>query len=325
MRNLESIFEELSHIEYMVKESNSSSNSELVYEAFWFVVNEGIGSWLGKKAGQVVNAVGGAAKSVADTVTGAVDWAKSLGEKVWGKIKELGQEFINWLKEVKAKIVEVINWAKSVPAKVWDSLQQFWAWLGEKVGNAINIIKNRVDAFISVMNAVVFEPISNAWKNVILNTELAYAYATQATSDKLLEMKDNINKFKGKCGAKWDSMVDAINKLLDKLPTGEQVAEFLKKIGKGIGLIVAGLLVSPFVAAFFLGKGAVALGGKLYELGETFVVAIEKAVGDFGQFVAQEAEAAKTAYSEERARVAPVVQKENVRNVLSFDQFLKRG
>lgn len=306
------IFEELGHIEYMVNES-SSENSNMVHDAFWFVVNEGIGSWLGKKAGQVVNAV-----------TGAVDWAKSLGEKVWGKIKELGQDFINWVKEVKAKITEVVNWVKSVPAKVWDSMKQFWSWLSEKFGNVLNVVKGHIDSFISVVNAVVFEPIANAWKSVILNTELAYQYAVQATSDNLLEMKDNINKFKGKCGQKWDSFVDAINKLLEKLPTGEQVADFFKKLGKGVGLIVAGLIVSPFVAAFLLGKGAVALGAELYKIGETFVIAIEKAIGDFGQFVAQEAEAAKTAYGEERAKVAPVT-KENVRNVLSFDQFLKRG
>ena len=319
MRSLELIFEELNHIEYMVKENASPADSELVYEAFWFVVNEGIGSWLGKAAGKVVNAV-----------SGAVDWAKQLGEKVWGKIKELGQEFVNWVTEVKNKIAEAINWVKEAPGKAWDKMKEFWGWLSEKVGAAITYIKKGIDTFFTVINTVVFQPVVNAYKNTIINLEQSLKYAQGLTSNKIKEMSADINKFKGKCGEKWDILADGLAKIVVAIPDVEQqIIDSLKKIGKAVGYIIIGALVSPFAVAFLLGKGAIALGEQAYKLGEMFVNTIAGAVGDFKQFVAQEVAAAKTAYKETTAPaaqpVAAPVAKENVRTVLSFDDFLKRG
>ena len=331
MRNLELIFEELNHIEYMVKENASPADSELVYEAFWFVVNEGIGSWLGKAAGKVVNVVGGAAKAVTGAVTGAVDWAKQLGEKVWGKIKELGQEFLNFVTEVKNKISQVVNWVKEAPGKALEQMNAFWGWLSEKVGAAIAYIKKGIDTFFTVINTVVFQPIVNAYKNTIINVEQGLKYAQGVGSNKLKEMSENINKFKGKCGDKWDIIADGLAKIVVAIPDVEQqIIETLKKIGKGIGYVILGIILAPFAVAFLLGKGAIALGGQAYKLGEMFVNTISAAVGDFKQFAAQEVAAAKTAYKETTAPAQPVAAPitkvgENIRTVLSFNDFLKRG
>jgi hypothetical protein len=343
MKNANMIFEELSHIAYMVKESNSTVNVNLVYEGFWNTV----GSKIGKFGADARNlSVSGYNK-----VMSGVDFVKELGQKTWDKIVSLGEAFVEWVKMVKTKVEELLNIIKGTPAKIWESMKSFYTWLLTEIGNKIEQIKTGWDIFLFLMNKFIFEPIADFFKNVIIDTEANYAYYKAISLDDLKSLKDFANESKNKGSEKWNQMMTSISKLLNEtLPkTAEGVLEFLKGMGKQI--IMIGLVFLPFALAFkalgFNGvellNNIIKLGDKLIKKGEELLFKLldklyntisskvnvyyysllsDKTKYDYykANYAKAKSAKSKSGYNGEQQLTV----KESSRTILSFDDFLRR-
>jgi len=144
MKNVDMIFEELGHIAYMVNEnSNNTISSDLVYEAFYYVVNEKIG-WLdraknavGSMAGKVVKGATSAWNTATNVVNSGIsavehgiDWAKKLPGKMYDKIKILGEKFVNWLtKDVADFFSKKWTAVKAAPGDLLQAIKDGAKWL----------------------------------------------------------------------------------------------------------------------------------------------------------------------------------------------------
>lgn len=310
MRNLELIFEELSHIEYMVKESNSTIDSNLIYEGFWDTVRKGA-----EKIGQFGANVRNAAVSGVNAVKGAVDYVKELGQKAWDKIVALGQEFVEWVKLAKQKINEVLQIIKGTPAKVYESLKSFYTWLAQGVSKIIDKIKNGWDTFVLIMKTFIFKPIAQAFRDAIETVQLNHYYYKAVLADDLKSLKTTVEQAKGKGTEKFNALMEKISSFFtETVPnTAEEVGAFLAKAGKSAGLILLGIIALPFIVAFKTFEYG-------YKLASIFVETIFEECGKAWAEMKTLPGSVKTGYQS-----VPKVAMENARNVMSFDQFIKRS
>jgi hypothetical protein len=310
MKNLDMIFEELGHIVYMVNESNSSINPELVYEGFWDTVRKGA-----SKIGQFGANVKNAAVSGVNTVKSGIDYVKELGQKAWDKIVSLGEDFVAWVKLAKQKTNELINVIKGTPAKVLTSMKEFFQWVAQGIGQKIEQIKNGWDTFILMINTFIFKPIANAFSNILKDLKIRQAYYSAVMVEDFKSLKQMASDTKDKGTEKWNTLMDKTLSLLQTIPgKAEEVGNFLLKLGKSTSVILLGLIILPFYGAF---KG----GELVYKLGSQFVDTLSNALGTLWSELQSLPAAVKAGYDS----VQKIPVKENRRNVLSFDDFLKKG
>jgi hypothetical protein len=312
MRNLDMIFEELSHIEYMVKESNSTVDSNLVYEGFWDTVRQGA-----SKLGQLGAGARNLAVKGVNAVKSGINYVKELGQKAWDKIVALGEEFVAWVKMVKEKALSLLAAIKATPAKIWESMKEFYQWLAQGIGNKVQELKTGWDMFVMLINTFVFQPIVNFFKQQLVNAEMTLAYIKYASIEELNSLKAIASETKNKGLEKWNALMTKIYGVLAAIPgKAEELGNYLANLGKKGLLILAGLIVAPFYLTF---KGL----EFVYKLGEQFVNTIAKAVGNAWDELQTLPGAVKAGY-ESIPKVQPL-KNESKRNIMSFDDFLKRS
>jgi len=310
MKNIDMIFEELSHIAYMVNESNSSINPELVYEGFWDTVRKGA-----SKIGQFGANIKNTAVSGVNAVKSGIDYVKELGQKAWDKIVTLGEDFVSWIKETKQKAIELINIIKGTPAKVWSAMKEFFVSLAKGIGEKIEKIKTGWETFVLILNTFIFKPIANAFSNIIKDVKIRQAYYSAVLTEDLKSLKQMALETKEKGTEKWNTLMTKLSDFLQTIPEkAEEVGKFLLNLGEKAGLILLGLIVAPFYLAF---KG----GELIYKLGSQFVDILSNVVSSVWEELKTLPAAVKTGYD----NVQKIPVKENRRNVLSFDDFLRRG
>lgn len=324
MKNLELIFEELSHIEYMVKESNSELNTDIVYEAFWDTVKKGV-SAIRTGASKAGEFVGTGVKKVGQ----AIDYVKELGQKTWDKIVALGNDFVEWVKSVKAKIVSVLQAIKEMPAKGLEAMKTFFAWLAEQVNSILGKIKSGWDTFVEILNIFVFRPIAKMYASVITKIDSSIDLIQVG----LVGFKDDIVSFakeaKDKGAEKWNSLMNALYKFfVEIVPLGaEKVKNFLVKAGTYTLFFGIGAVILPFVLAFKGLEFVYKLGEKFIETISSFVSAKWEELKEFtarnwaemkevGSEISKVGSDIKTGY--EKGKLATTE-----RRVVSFQDFLK--
>jgi phage-related protein len=310
MKNIDMIFEELSHIAYMVNESNSSINPELVYEGFWDTVRKGA-----SKIGQFGANIKNTAVSGINVVKSGIDYIKELGQKAWDKIVSLGEDFVNWIKETKQKAIELINIIKGTPSKVWSAMKEFFASLAKGIGEKIEKIKTGWETFVLILNTFIFKPIANAFSNIIKDVKIRQAYYSAVLTEDLKSLKQMALETKEKGTEKWNTLMTKLSDFLQTVPEkAEEVSKFLLNLGEKAGLILLGLIVVPFYLAF---KG----GELVYKLGSQFVDVLSNTASSVWEELKTIPSTVKAGYDS----VQKVPVKENRRTVLSFDDFLRRG
>jgi len=307
MKNLDMIFEELSHIAYMVKENNSDVNPDIVYEAFWDTVRKGARQ-IGKFGADVRNT---AVKGY-NAVKGGIDYVKELGQKAWDKIVSLGEDFVAWVKEVKDKVLQLVEVIKGTPAKIVEALTSFFQWVADGIGRKIQEIKTGWDTFVLMLDMFVFKPIANAFYTLIANIEMSYQKFQVVLYDNLESLKDMAQQTKDKGTEKWNAFMTKLLSILQAVPgQAEQAGKYLLGLGKSLGLVLIGLLVLPFYLAF---KG----GELLYKLGAKLVETISNTASDIWAELKTLPGEVVAGYEE----VQKVPVREN-RTVLNFNDFLK--
>lgn len=331
MKNINTIFLELDNIAYLVKENNSYVNYDLVYEGFWDTVKSGANKIksgaekVGKFAADVRNT---AVKGYNAAVAG-IDYVKELGQQTWDKIKQLGEDFVEWVKEVKEKTLGLIQDIKELPAKAWDKLVQFWSWIGSLIDKIGDKLSTGWDTFKSIMNTFVFTPIAEAVKNILIDLEVGMNYSKLVISSKYMDAEAAMSLKKQVVSEKMGALLDVIIEFFKKVPgQAAEVGKFLANLGKGAVVVVLGLIILPFILA--------KTGGKyLYNLGDTFLnkvievsqIKYEELKSFLSNQLAQAKEvgtilkevpaSVKKGYED----VEKVPVRENYKYVLSFDKF----
>jgi len=166
-----------------------------------------------------------------------------------------------------------------------------------------------------MMNTFVFKPIADGFKNAIINIEASGRYYQAVIIDDLKTLKQMADETKNKGLEKWNKMMTKISEFLAAIPgKAEEVGQFLLKLGKGAGLILAGLIVLPFWLAF---KGM----ELVYKLGEKLIETISNVCGDVWNEMTTIGTAIKTGYQ----GVQKVPVRENRKNIMSFNDFVKKS
>ncbi len=160
-----------------------------------------------------------------------------------------------------------------------------------------------------------------------------FGKCTVAMAENYDSIKGALNGAAEKGNEKWNKFIAGINALLAKIPTkeelvatGKDLGEFLKKLGieaaKGLGAVALfglGLIVGSFILAFKSVKF-------VYKLGESFIETVSTTASQTWEKIGESAAIFTTAVKQgTQTAYAQTVKKESVRNVLSFDDFLKRG
>lgn len=255
--NINMIFEELGHIQYMVNESNSELSSNIVLEAFWSIVgeqlvNEGIGSWLGKAGASVYNAAKDTYNTASNAVGGAINWAVQFGKDQWEKITKLGAEFVQFVKDIPAKVK---GFKDNIVKNIKDGLHDLGVFLAPYI-QKINQAGIDISDWLSKN---IFEPIIKAIGDV-------QGFFTVANLNSILtDLKKVIDEKGASIDKSWhDNVVipitNFINAGLSAIKSGAaSTEEFLKKWIPKLGKAIYYIALTPFAIMIGVGKIGVAL------------------------------------------------------------------
>jgi ribosomal protein S17E len=267
------ILEKLNNTVLLINEKYGENQGKLFEAGFWDRLKTGagkVGSAIGGAAGSVKNIGTTAVDRTKQAVSTAIDKTKQVATSAYDKGKQLGQQAVTAIGEIANKVAgyfsQAFQWISEQPEAFWNKVKEGWDNVADQIAKMKETAGDKFQLNVGLILEDINKKLCKKLRELTNDKQMgAYAIARKRPSD----FKGKYAKFKGTFQAVGQELVKS--KYAAAKEFGQKLLDSLEQGAEDVFYFTLGLILVPFYAVGWVAKKLMVLGIDFGHVVEEFI------------------------------------------------------